>query len=508
MTDPVQPLPRVPTGIAGLDRVLHGGLLAGRTCLVRGAAGTGKTTLALEFLREGLRRQERCLYLTLLQSEGDLTDVAASHGWSLDGLDTGHLPEQTWTQDEQTLFSAFEVELVEITSAISDFLERYRPERLVIDSLGELAMLVESPHQLRRALLRLKLEIDTLGCTALVTIADSALEISLALETLFQGVLHLHAETALYGRNHRSLEAVKQRGAAFAEGWHDLTIRTGALEVYPRLEASERDSAPARSSRREVGSGVAELDQLTGGGLQTGTSCLIAGTSGAGKSTIASLYAESVASQGGRAAVYCFDERRETFLSRATGLGLHLADHVEQGRVELRELSVGEVTAGQFAAQVCEAVSERGVEVVIIDSVTGYLHAMTGVQEVIVQLHELVGFLSKSRVLTLLIVNDHGLQPDRTEIDASYLTDSVLLLRHFEAHGAMHRCLAVLKKRDGQHEQTIRQFRTDGDGVHVGPPLRQFRGVLSGSPVYVGERQHVMNGGEATGAPDAGHDPA
>lgn len=508
MTPAPEPLAKTSSGIAGLDKILHGGLLAGRTCLVRGAAGTGKTTLALEFLREGLRRQERCLYLTLLQSEGDLTDVAASHGWSLEGLQAGHLPEQTWTQDEQTLFSAFEVELVEITSAISDFLQKYRPERLVIDSLGELAMLVESPHQLRRALLRLKGEIDHLGCTALVTIADSALEISLALETLFQGVLHLRAETAVYGRSHRSLEVGKQRGASFEEGRHDLAIRTGTMVVHPRLGTGGSAGNTPRSPRRPISSGVAALDQLTGGGLQTGTSCLIAGTSGAGKSTIASLYAESVASGEGRAAVYCFDERRETYLQRASGLGLRLPTYVEQGLVELRELSVGELTAGQFVAQVTEAVCERGVEVVTIDSLTGYLHAMAGVREVIVQLHELIAFLSEAGVLTLLINNDHGLQPDQTEVDASYLADSVMLLRHFEAHGAMHRCLAVLKKRDGQHEQTIRQFRTDGDGVHVGPPLRQFQGVLSGAPVYLGERRHVMNGGEASDDPGADHDPA
>ncbi len=495
MTPTATPRPRVSTGITGLDQILEGGLLPGRTCLISGAAGTGKTTLALEFLREGLRRGERCLYLTLLQSEDDVSDVAASHGWTLEGLHAGHLPEQTWNEEgEQTLFSAFEVELNEITTAIGEFLERHRPQRLVLDSVGELGLLMENPHQLRRALLRLKLEIDRQGCTALVTAADSMVESALALETLFHGVVRLECEPALYGRTRRRLEVVKQRGAPYLEGRHDMRIRTGGLEVYPRLEPRpDRAHDGDLPGRDAVSSGVPALDRLTGGGLELGTSCLVAGTSGAGKSTIASLYAEAIASRGGRAAVYCFDEGRETFLRRAAGLGLGLAEHVVEGRVELRDMAVGEVAAGEFVHDVRTAVREHQVQVVIIDSVTGYLHAMSGAQEVILQLHELVSYLASAGVLTLMIVTEHGMLSDRSEIDASYLADSVLVLRHFEAHGAMHRCIAMLKRRDGPHERTIRQLRTGPEGVDVGPPLRDFRGVFTGAPVYHGEKENVMD---------------
>ncbi len=507
MTPEAEPRTRVPTGIAGLDLILDGGLLRSRTCLVSGAAGTGKTTLALEFLREGLRRGERCLYLTLLQSESDLADVAASHGWTLAGLDAGHLPEQTWSEEgEQTLFSAFEVELDEITSAITAFLERHRPQRLVLDSVGELGLLMENPHQLRRALLRLKLEIDRQGCTTIVTAADSVVEMALALDTLFHGVIRLECQPALYGRTRRQLEVVKQRGAAYLEGRHDMRIRSGGLSVYPR-----RDPAPDLTAggdlqgRREISSGVPALDRLTGGGLELGTSCLVAGTSGAGKSTIASLYAESMAREGGRAAVYCFDERRETFLRRCSGLGLQLPRYVDQGQVELRELAVGEIPAGEFVDAVRTAVRERQTKVVIIDSISGYLNAMSGAQEVILQLHELVSWLGSAGVLTLMIITDHGLQADRQEIDASYLADAVLQLRHFEAHGAMHRCIAMIKKRDGAHETTIRQFRTGPDGVDVGPPLRDFRGVLGNAPVYHGARDQVMDGGGPGDVGGSGH---
>lgn len=508
MTPTANPIERVPTGIAGLDQILEGGLLPGRTCLIQGAAGSGKTTLALEFLREGLRRGERCLYLTLLQSEDDLSDVATSHGWSLEGLQAGHLPEQTWSEEgEQTLFSAFEVELNEITTAIGEFLDRHRPQRLVLDSVGELGMLVESPHQLRRALLRLKLEIDRRGCTALVTAADSAVELSLALETLFHGVIRMECGPALYGRTRRRLEVLKQRGATYLEGRHDMRIRTGGLMVFPRLECAPAtpagDGLPERGA---VFSGVPALDRLTGGGLELGTACLLRGTSGAGKSTIASLYAEAVARRGGRAAVFCFDERRETFLRRAAGLGLELPRHVAAGLVELRELSVGEVSAGEFAQDVRTAVREREVEVVIIDSITGYLHATSGAQEVLLQLHDLVAYLGSAGVLTLMIVTDHGLPEPRAEIDPSYLADSVLLLRHFEARGAMHRCIAMLKRRDGPHEHTIRQFRTGPDGVDVGPPLREFQGVLVGTPRYAGANGHLIEGEDPDEAGRPGRD--
>jgi len=484
---------KIATGIEGLDRILYGGLPAARACLVYGGAGAGKTTLALQFLNEGLRRGERCLYLTLLQSEAELDDVVASHGWDLDGLDVVHLPSHLWEEETggQTLFSSYDVELTEITDAIADAIARHRPQRLVVDSVGELNLLVENNMQLRRTLLRLKLVIADSGATAIVTAGESTVEMVFALQTIFNGVVQLTSEAVTLGRARRRLEVMKQRGAPFLEGRHDLRIVTGGLAIFPRLAFDRLTGEPAGG--RTISSDIAELDRLTGGGLEEGTACLITGTTGAGKSTVASLYATAAARRGERAAVYCFDERRATYMQRSGKLGLPVRSQLEAGQLELREMAVGEMAPGEFVDDVRRAVAERDVKVVVIDSVTGFLHASDGTRETLVQLHELLSFLGAAGVLTLMIVTDHGLVPGQGVIDASYLADTVLLLRHFEAHGTMHRCIAVTKKRHGPHERTIRQLETKAGGVEVGPPLSRFRGVLSGIPDYHGDEASLIH---------------
>lgn len=481
---------RVPTGVTGLDSILRGGLPPERTCLVQGAAGTGKTTLALQFLREGLRHGERSLYLTLLQSEAELSDVAAAHGWDLSGLAVAHVPEKSWAEaDGQSLFSTYDVEFAEIADVMASVLQQHRPQRLVIDSIGELGMLVENSHQLRRSLLRLKLELNRSRCTALVTAGDAVFEVASALDTVFNGVIRLTQDAVLFGRTRRRLEVVKQRGIAYLEGRHDMRICTGGVAVFPRLEWRESAGSPPEET---FSSGLDELDSLMGGGLHSGTACLLAGTTGAGKSTIASLFVRTGAAKGHKGAVYCFDERRDTFLRRAAGLGIDLHDYIESGRVNLRELAVGEVSAGEFVHEVRHAVEDDGARIVVIDSLNGFIQAMDNAREVVLQLHELLSFLGSAGVLTLMIVTEHGLPASTSEIDASYLSDAVLLLRHFESRGSIQRCIAVTKKRHGPHESTLRQLHFSPGQIRVGPVLAEFDGLLTGTPVFHGNDREVM----------------
>ncbi|MBD3222387.1 AAA family ATPase [bacterium] len=495
------PVPKTPTGIDGLDEILHGGLPRQRACLVRGAAGTGKTTLGLQFLREGLRRGERCLYLTLLQSHDELDDVVASHGWDLESLDVAHVPQDAWADgDGQTLFSAYEIELTEVASVMQTLLTRHRPQRLVIDSVGEIALLVENEQQLHRSLMRLKLQVSELDCTTLVTATGGSRLAGDGLSTIFNGVIELTRDTVLYGRTRRRLEVVKQRGMAFLEGRHDLRIETGGVVVYPRLEYGARRDEPHHGT---IATGIAELDDLTGGGLECGSACLLTGGTGVGKSTLASLYACSAADGGQAAAIYCFDERRQTVLHRADGLGLNLRDHVEAGRIALRELAVGEISSGEFVHAVRRAVEEDDVAVVVLDSVTGYLKAMDDSREVILQLHELLAYLGASGVVTILLVTEKGPPWGSSEIDASYMADTVILMRPFEATGAMRRCIAVTKKRHGHHENTLRELKLEPGRIVVGPELTEFSGVLSGTPTYLGRRE-LISGRTDDGSDDDG----
>ncbi|MFW6038992.1 MAG: ATPase domain-containing protein [bacterium] len=488
------------TGIPGLDHLLRGGLPQGMTYLIHGGPGTGKTTLGFQFLLEGVRRGERVLYASLLQTRSELEMVIRSHGWSLEGIDLLELPDniRQRSTDEQTLFSPGDIELHEVTDVILQAIQKHRPQRLVFDSITELAVLVDSRYQLRRQMLKLKQQLSDTGCTTLFTVNDTEAVDLPSIQTAVHGVLEMGIHRPKYGPPARWVEATKMRGLNYLGGRHDLGLQTGGIVVFPRLEIHHRDRQPQWTL---ISSGNVELDALFGGGLEEGTACLITGTTGAGKSTLASVYVSAAAERGDRSIIFCFDERKHTFLRRSEELGMGFVRKIEQGLVDLRQVDVGALMPGEFAEQIRYAVDERGVKVVVIDSIGGYLNAMPEQQQLIVQLHELLSYLGEAGVLTILIMPMHGLGSigSGLDLETSYIADTVVMMRHFEAVGEVRRCVSVLKKRHGHHERTIREITIGRGGVHVGPSLVDFQRTLSGTPEFIGHREKLMQEREDSG---------
>jgi len=485
--------PKVSTGIPGLDEILRGGLRPSRTYLLHGDSGTGKTTMAIHFLREGDRLGERTLYVSLLQSRVEMDDILASHEWDIGALNVKELPREVRlaASEGQSFFSPADVELTEVSDAVIRLIEEFQPQRFVLDSVSELATLVDSTHQLRRQLVRIKDAATELGATMLLTANEPHLERIPALHTIVHGVIQLVRDVPIFGEPTRRLQVTKLRGVAFREGMHDFRIRTGGVDVFPRLT----DDRDVRASRfTQIASGNEALDALLGGGLESGTASLITGTTGAGKSTLIGLYASAAAARGERSTVFCFNERKQAFLQRAKGLGMSLGEHVRSGLVDLREISVGETSPGRLADSVRRVVEEDNARIVAIDSVTGYLHAFPGERELTVQLHELITYLTGRDVLALLVAGMHGLASSvATKIDASYMADTVVLMRHFEAIGSVRQCISVLKKRHGFHERSIRELSFGSGGIVVGPPLHEFSNVLSGAPTFLGAPDRLLD---------------
>jgi circadian clock protein KaiC len=484
---------RISTGVQGLDHILRGGFLPGFVYLVHGAPGSGKTTFSFQFLREGVGMGERVMYVSLLQTRAELETILASYGWSLDGISLLELPEEVRdaSVDGQTLFNSADVELQELSDAMMAAIQKYRPQRLVFDSISEMAVLIDNPYQLRRQMLKLKHLLGSFDCTTLFTVNDNdPLELA-SIQTLVHGVIELGIDRPQFGPPRRWLEAPKMRGMTYLAGRHSFSLEGDGLNVYPRLEI------PEHSERTEwdiISSGNTGLDTLFGGGLEEGTACLFMGTSGSGKSTLATLYVEAAAKRGEHSVIFCFDERKHTFLRRAAGLDMKLPEYIAAGLVDPREVNVGDITPGQFGHEIRRSVIEQNAKVVVIDSISGYLNAVSDRGQLLVQLHEILSYLSEAGVLTLLIVASHGFQPRATEeLDTSYMSDTLVLLRNFEAEGTVRRCISVIKKRHGEHERTIREVMIDNDGVKIGPPLKQFQGVLTGNPIFVGTREKLMD---------------
>lgn len=480
-------LKRVSTGIAGLDDILGGGFDPDRLYLVEGQPGTGKTTLALHYLLEGARRGEKSLYVTLSESAAELRVVAARHGWSLDNISLFELvpPEASLDPDrEQTLFHPAEIELGETTKLILDRVNEIDPTRVVFDSLSEMRLLAQNSLRYRRQILALKHFFIDRRCTVILLDDLSSAADDLQLHSIAHGVITLEQLALDYGAERRRMRVVKMRGIPFRGGYHDFTIKTGGLAVFPRLVAAEHHRA---FIGEPTASGNKELDALLGGGLERGTSALLIGGAGVGKSSVAMTYAIAAAERGERAAIFAFDEGLGTMYARATGLGIPLQAHVDGGRIRVQQIDPAEMSPGEFASLVRRSVEEDHVRIIVIDSLNGYLNAMPGERYLILQMHELLSFLNQLGVVTILVLAQHGLMgPMETPLDISYLSDAVLMLRYFEAEGRVRRAMSLVKKRSGGHEDTIREFRLGSAGLQVGPPLTQFRGIFTGTPVYSG----------------------
>lgn len=481
-------LTRVMMGIEGLDEILGGGLLRGHVYVVEGDAGTGKTTLALQFLLDGRAHNEPCLIVTTNETRDDLTTTAHSHGWSLLGIEVLELsladaiaqPEQ-----QQTVFRPSQVELNETMRVVHAELERVQPARVVLDSMSTLRDMVDQPFTYRRYILSLRHTLVTRGCTVLIT--DDLLESSnLHLRTLVHGVIRLQREVTLYGNQRRQVEIVKMRGMNFRSGRHDMLIETGGLRVFPRFMDELRHTGYTHES---LSTGVEQLDTLLGGGLDRGTSTLLIGTTGTGKSSVAMQCVVAALQRRQNAAVYLFDERPTTWFHRAEQLGFNLPQEVANGNLFVQQIDPAEMSPAQFAHELQQAITQRGVQLIIIDSLTGYVNAMPDERFLSLHLHELLTWLGQRGVTPLLVLDHHGLFEPTTRplLDLSYLTDTVLFFRYFEYQGGVRRALSVVKRRSGPHENTPRELTLGANGIVVGAPLRQFRGVFTGLPTYEGD---------------------
>jgi circadian clock protein KaiC len=484
--------PKIETGVPGLDAVLDGGLHPGRVYLVEGTPGTGKTTLALQFLRAGAAEEGAGLYFTLSESLGELSAVAQSHGWSLDGLDVHELvsdggldPDQ-----EQSVLHPSELELGETIRAVLGRVAAKGPARIVFDSLSELRLLAQNPLRYRRQVLALKQFLTQRKCTVLFLDDRTSERSDLQLHSVVHGVMLLEQRALEYGAERRRIRVVKLRGTTFRGGWHDYTIRAGGLTVFPRLVAHGHHPA---FTVGVVSSGAAGLDALLGGGLVRGTNTLLMGPSGVGKSSTAAAAVTAALGRGERAAYYLFDEVMASLLSRSAALGMDLRPYIDGGQLIVRQIDPAEMPPGQFASLVRDAVEQRGVSVVVIDSLNSYVQSMPGEQFLLLQMHELLAYLNQSGTITVMILGQHGLVGEvRASVDLSYLADSVVLLRFFEVDGSVRKAISVLKTRVTAHEHTIREFTLDSTGLRLGEPLRGFRGVLSGTPTWTGSAAELM----------------
>jgi circadian clock protein KaiC len=483
-----------PTGTAGLDEILDGGLPSRRLYLVQGDPGSGKTTLALQFLLEGLRRGEKVLYISLSETKEELIGVARSHGWDIRGvqvLELSSLKELLDLEVESTVFHPSEVELNKTVKILLQEMQRVNPARMVLDSLSEVRLLAQDPVRYRRQMLYLKQFLAGGNATVLLLDDKSAGDTDLQVQSIAHGVLMLRKVATHYGTERRQVAAVKIRGHRFREGSHDFSIETGGLRVFPRIMVPERAQA---FGQEEVLSGVAEIDALLGGGLRRGTSTLVMGPSGTGKSALAAQYILAAALRGERSAVFLFDENRDLYLRKAAALGMDLRPHVQSGMLRIEEPDPTETTPGSMAHGIREAVEREGVRVVALDSLNGYLNVMPQERYLTVHMHELLAYLNRNGVLSLLCMAQHGLLEDmRVPAEVTYLADTVIILRYFEAAGEVKKAISVIKKRYGPHEKTIREIRMGAEGLRVGPPLREFHGVLKGVPSFFGSSKEMMS---------------
>lgn len=478
--------PRVATGVPGLDEILGGGLPRDRIYLVEGAPGSGKTTLALQFLLKGRELKESGLYITLSETEAELRAAAASHGWSLDGVDLFELVSEEGLdpESEQSVLHPSDVELGETTRRVMAQVDSTKPLRVVFDSLSEMRLLAQNPLRHRRQILALKHFFSTRKCTVLLLDDQTSEDGDLQLHSIAHGVISLERTAEEYGSQRRRMEVVKLRGVKYRSGFHDFKLDTGGITVFERLVASHHGAVIKDGV---VTTGAPRLDELIGGGLSRGTNTLITGPSGVGKTTTAVRCALSALERGEKVAYYLFDEGLPTLLARSKAMGMELHPYVATGQLAIRAIDPAELSPGEFAFQVRQAVEHAGVGTVVIDSLNAYLQAMPGQKFLLLQMHELLTYLNQQGVVTLLILAQHGFIGEvRSDIDLSYLSDSILLFRFFEAAGAVRTAISAVKSRTTAHEKIIREIRLTSRGIEIGEALTDFRGVMSGLPSYDG----------------------
>ncbi|PPD45808.1 MAG: Circadian clock protein kaiC [Methylocystis sp.] len=499
MLSSVVDLPRSPSGVPGLDAVLQGGLPRGALILVEGAPGSGKTTIALQFLLQAVRAGETCMLATNAETPAQLDMLVASHGWSLEGVHVTELADASAAAEENisdyTLFPEAEVEVGETLRHLFSEVERLQPRLLVLDTISSLRIVAPTAAFHRRQLKRIRDFMAARGCTTIMLDEASMTEKDLRSQTLSDGIIELKQIDLNYGADRRRLRVRKLRGCRYLSGAHDFAIVTGGLIVYPRLVAQSYESA---RKAEPVSSNIAELDALTGGGVPRGSCTLIVGPAGIGKSTISTLYAMAAAARGENSSILLFDESVETHITRSQGLGLDMATARAGGRVRLNHLDPAELSPGQIADLVIRQVEEEQVKVVVIDTLNGYLQSALEEPTILLHLRELITYLGRRQVATFLTLTQHGILGPEMEspVDMSFLADNVFLLRYFEMQGGIHKALSVVKKRSGRHEHTIRELILRDGGVDVIAPLKDFRGVLTGNPIHGGPAKQPGGGDE------------
>ena len=472
------------TGIRGLDYVLRGGFPRNRVYLIQGDPGVGKTTLGLQFALEGIRQGEKCLYITLSESATELRAVARSHNWSLDDLPIYEekIGEDAFQDDETTVFYPAEVELGETIRGIVAEVNRIKPKRVVLDSLSEIRLLAQNALRYRRQILALKQFFAGRDVTVLFLDDRTSEFHDIQLQSVPHGVVELERYTPLYGAARRRLQLVKIRGLNFRDGYHDFNVLTGGIVVYPRLIAADHSTIV---TREQIATGIPTLDKMLGGGLDRGTSTLLMGPAGSGKSALAAQQVYAAAGRGERSAMFLFEESLGSVLARSESLGMPLEPLVNKGLVIIRQVDPAQLQPGEFAHLVREAVEEKGARVLVIDSLNGYLNAVPEERFLLLHLHELLSYLNQSGVASILVYAQHGLVGQmHASVDVSYLADAVILLRYFEAEGRIHKAISIVKKRSGPHETAIRSLSMGSDGLKVGDALNNYRGVLTGIPTY------------------------
>lgn len=474
------------TGIDGLDHILRGGFPRDHVYLLQGDPGVGKTTLGLQFLLEGIRQGETSLYITLSETRDELIAVGASHQWDL--MDKVHVYEQLVGEDsldeeETTVFYPSEIELGQTIKGFLNEVDRVKPDRVVLDSLSEIRLLAQSTLRYRKQILALKQFFAGRHVTVLFLDDRTAEENDMQLQSVPHGVLELERYTPMYGATRRRMQIVKMRGLNFRDGYHDFDIQTGGIVVYPRLVAAEhRRMVPLE----QLSSGLATLDDMLGGGIDRGTSTLLMGPAGSGKSALSTQYVVAAAERGEKGVMFVFEESLSTLFNRADALGMPLHRHVDSGMITIRQIDPAQLLPGQFAHLVRQSVENEGARLIVIDSLNGYLNAVPEERFLLLHLHELLSYLGQKGVATMLVFAQHGLLGSamQSSVDISYLADCVVLLRYFEAHGRIRKALSIVKKRSSRHETAIRDFILRPQGIEIGPALEEFRGVLTGIPQY------------------------